>query len=208
MTDPITTGRRVLRVDASARFEGSNTRALTEALVRRLLDAGLASDVVERDLAREPLEFVDADWVGANLTPADARDARQRERLALSETLVEELFAADTVVIGAPIYNFGIPASLKAWIDLIARARRTFRYTEDGPVGLLRGKRAYVCASSGGTVVDGDKDFATPYLRHVLGFVGIDDVTVIAADRAMARGEEAMQSALAAIDAIVPSRAA
>jgi len=202
------TGARVLRIDSSARLEGSNTRALTTALVQRLLDTGTASEVVERDVGRHGPEFVDAAWVGANLTPADDRDDAQRSRLALSETLVEELFAADILVIGAPIYNFGIPAALKAWIDLVARARRTFRYTESGPEGLLAGRRAYVCTSSGGTAVDGDMDFATPYLRHALGFIGIDDVSVIAADRAMARGEEAMTSALAEVDSRVSERAA
>ena len=208
MTPTPPTGARVLRVDSSARLEGSNTRTLTGALVQRLLDTGAATDVIERDVAREPLPFVDAAWVGANLTPAETRDAAQRERLAQSEALVEELFAADFLVIGAPVYNFGVPAALKAWIDQIARARRTFRYTESGPEGLLVGKRAWVCTSSGGTAADGDMDFSTPYLRHVLGFVGIDDVTVIAADRAMARGDEAMDEALAEIASHVPERAA
>ena len=96
--------------------------------------------------------------------------------------LIAELKAADVVVIGAPIYNFGIPAALKAWVDMIARARKTFRYTSEGPEGLLKGKKAYVVIASGGMPVDSDMDFATPYLRQVLGFIGITDVEVIAAD--------------------------
>ena len=204
-TDPH--GANVLRVDASARREGSLTRTLTDAIVRRLSDVDPATRVIERDVSTG-LEFVDAAWVGANLTPADARTPAQIERLAFSETLVEELFAADTLVVGVPVYNFSVPASLKAWIDLVTRARRTFRYTEKGSEGLLSGRRAFLAVASGGTAVDGDADFATPWLRHMLGFVGIDDVTVIAADRAMARGDEAMSSALAAVDATIAGRAA
>jgi FMN-dependent NADH-azoreductase len=101
--------------------------------------------------------------------------------LALSDTLIEELEAADTIVIGMPIYNFGMPAALKAWIDLMARPKVTFAYTESGPVGLLNDKRAIVAVASGGVPVDSPADFATPHLRQVLRFVGIDDITVHAA---------------------------
>ncbi len=99
------------------------------------------------------------------------------------------------IVIGAPIYNFGVPATLKAWIDQIARARLTFRYTENGPQGLLTGKKAYILAATGGTEVGSAIDFATPWLKFVLGFIGITDVEVIAADRGMSRGDAARQHA-------------
>ena len=113
---------------------------------------------------------------------------------------------ADALVIGVPIYNFGIPAALKAWADMVVRARLTLRCTEQEPEGLLRGKRAYLAVASGGTAAGSAVDFATGYLRHVLGFLGIDDVEIIAADRAQARGPaDALNSALALIDALVPT---
>ncbi len=150
--------------------------------------------------------FVDAAWVDANFTPPEQRNEEQKAALAESDALVSELKAADVLVIGVPIYNFGIPAALKAWVDMVARARLTFRYTENGPVGLLQGKRAYLAVASGGTAVGSEIDFATGYLRHVLGFLGIDDVQIVAADRLMARGEEeAMREAHAQVDRLIPS---
>ncbi|MEM9054926.1 MAG: NAD(P)H-dependent oxidoreductase, partial [Pseudomonadota bacterium] len=101
-----------------------------------------------------------------------------------------------------PVYNFGVPAALKAWIDLVARARKTFKYTETGPVGLLEGKTAYVVIASGGTPSGAQIDFATPYVRHVLGFLGIHEVNVIAADQLMTAGEEKVETATAQIEAL------
>ena len=174
----------VLRIDASMRRDGSVTRDLTDKVIAQLD----GTNVVTRDLV-EGIDLIDPDWIGANFTdPADRTDAQQAA-LAKSDALVAELKAADVVVIGAPIYNFSVPAALKAWIDQICRARETFRYTENGPVGLLDGKRAIVLVASGGVPVDSPVDFMTPYLRHALGFVGIKDVTVIAADRL--NGEDA-----------------
>lgn len=186
----------VLRVDASARLDGSVSRRLADGLLAgldRCVD-GLA--IVHRDLARG-LPFVDADWIAANFTDPDAREAAQRQALAESDTLVAEVRAADVLVIATPIYNFGVPASLKAWIDQIARARLTFRYTERGPEGQLTGKKAYVLVATGGTAVGSEIDFATPWLRFVLGFLGITDVEVIAADQGMTRGEAAYETAVA-----------
>ncbi|MEM7499840.1 MAG: NAD(P)H-dependent oxidoreductase, partial [Pseudomonadota bacterium] len=147
--------KTVLHVDASMRREGSTTRALSAALTARLGPGR----VVRRDLA-EGLPLIDETWIGANVTDPAERSAAQEEALTLSETLIGEIEAADTLVIGVPIYNFGVPAAFKAWIDLVARARRTFRYTENGPVGLLEGKRAILVVASGGTEVDGGIDFA------------------------------------------------
>ena len=200
-TLPDMTTSTLLRIDASARRDGSSSRALVTRLVDGLVEAGTAGDVLRRDLA-DGVELLDEAWIGANVTPDAERTAGHLERLSGSDALVAELVRADTVVIGMPIYNFGPPAALKAWIDLIARARRTFRYSESGPVGLLENKRAYVVVTSGGTAVDSAIDFATPYLRHALGFVGIDDVTVIAADRQMAN-PDAVAAARSRIDALV-----
>ena len=141
-------------------------------------------------------------WVGANFTPDEARTAEQVQTLALSDTLIAELEAADTLVLGVPLYNFGVPAAFKAWIDLVARARKTFKYTENGPVGLLQDKKAYVVIASGGTKSGSEIDFATGYMRHLLGFLGITDVTFIAADQQMMHGEAQIEAARAEIDAL------
>src|SRR5512139_1509686 len=189
---------RVLRVDASARAEGSVTRQLADLMLRELDERVPGLSVARRDVAAG-LPFVDAAWVGANLTEPEARNAAQRQALAKSDQLVAEVMAADVLVIATPIYNFSVPASLKAWIDQIARARLTFRYTEHGPQGLLSGKKAYVLVATGGTEVGGAVDFATPWLKFVLGFLGIADVEVIAADRGMLRGDAARQHATARV---------
>jgi FMN-dependent NADH-azoreductase len=185
---------KVLRVDSSARPAGSVSRRLADALIEQLEISEGAVDLTVRDLAVEAPAFVDAAWVDANFTPAERRSEAQRAALAQSDALVAELKAADVLVVGVPIYNFGIPAALKSWVDMVARARLTFRYTENGPVGLLRGKRAFLVVASGGTSVGSEIDFATGYLRHVLGFFGIDDVEIIAADRVMPRGEETVMA--------------
>jgi len=198
---------RLLRIDASARHTGaagpSVTRELTDTLVSHLRDAADV-EIVVRDVSRG-LPLVDEAWVGANFTDAAERSPQQRAALARSDELVAELRAADVVVIGVHIYNFGIPAALKAWVDLVARARVTFRYTDAGVEGLLQGKRAVLVVASGGTPVGGDIDFASTYLRHVLGFLGISDVAVIAAERLMARGEEAVAGARLRIEELAAS---
>jgi FMN-dependent NADH-azoreductase len=186
--------KTLLHIDASARTEGSTTRSLSASVVARLAPAR----TIRRDLA-SPLPLIDEAWVGANFTPADQRDAVQRDILALSDQLVQELIEADTIVIGAPVYNFSVPASLKAWIDLVARAGLTFSYTETGPKGLLDGKRAIVVLASGGTPIGSEVDFASGYITHVLGFLGITDVVVIAADSMAVDPEAALTKAESAI---------
>lgn len=163
----------LLHIDASARTDGSVTRQLSSKIV-----AKLGGDVIRRDLGT-PLPLLNNDWLTANWTPEADRDALQNDTLALSDVLISELKAADTIVIGTPIYNFSIPAVLKAWIDLVARAGVTFRYSEQGPVGLLDGKRAVIAVASGGTPVGSEIDYATGYLTHVLGFLGITDVQIV-----------------------------
>ena len=186
----------VLHIDASARFAGSTTRQLTASIVEKL-----GGSVIRRDLT-EAIPQITEDWVGANFTPADQRSAAQQDVLALSDTLVAELRAADVIVIGVPVYNFGVPAALKAWVDQIGRAGETFRYTENGPVGLLEGKRAIIALATGGTPVGSDIDFASGYMRHIMGFVGITDVDVIAAEQVMADADKAIAGANAQIDAL------
>lgn len=188
----------ILHIDASARTDGSVTRDLSARLVAQYPKV----HVITRDLAAEPLPQITEDWVNANFTPAEARTDAQKETLALSDALVAEVQSADTLVIGLPIYNFGVPTAMKAWIDLIARAGLTFRYTENGPKGLLEGKRAIVAVASGGTKTGSEIDFATPYLQHVLGFVGITDVTVIAADQMSIDADASLARATAEIVAL------
>ena len=171
---------RILEISASGRRGQSVSRMLTAEVVDALERREGAVAVTRRDLA-DGVSQVDEDWITANFTPEDERSAAQNLALAESDALVAELQSADAIVIGSPIYNFGIPAALKAWVDMIARARLTFRYTADGPEGLLKGKKAYVIVPSGGVPIGSPMDFATPYLRHALGFVGITDVEFVAA---------------------------
>lgn len=170
--------KTILHIDASARRTGSATRDLSGQIIGHLG----AGRIIRRDLA-SPLPLLTEDWINANFTPADQRDEVQRDLLALSDELVSELQNADTIVIGLPIYNFSVPAAFKAWIDLVARVGLTFAYSETGPKGLLEGKRAVLAIASGGTEVGSEIDFATNYAKHVLGFIGIHDVDVIAADK-------------------------
>ncbi|MEX0351431.1 MAG: FMN-dependent NADH-azoreductase [Paracoccaceae bacterium] len=187
----------ILHIDASARLQNSTTRDLSERIVRALG----ANRIIRRDLAT-PLPLITETWVEANFTPAEDRDPVQRDVLSLSDSLVEEVKRADTIVIGLPIYNFSVPAAFKAWLDLIARAGLTFKYSENGPVGLLQGKRAVLAVASGGTAVGSDYDFATGYARHVLGFIGITDVEIVAADQMAIDANAALASAHKAIDAL------
>ncbi len=172
----------ILHIDASATSSGSQSRAASAALVQSLDP----QTVIYRDLTANPLPFVTEDWVKARLVPADARTDAENAALALSDTLIAELQAADTIVIGMPLYNFGMPANLKAWIDLIARPQVTFRYTENGPVGLLEDKTAHVAFASGGVPMAAPADFATPHMRVVLNFIGITDVTFAPAAEVLA----------------------
>ncbi|QMU58380.1 MAG: FMN-dependent NADH-azoreductase [Boseongicola sp.] len=188
---------KILRIDASARREGSVTRELNDHIIERFRANGDAA-VTTRDLT-EALPQVTETWIGANFTPADDRNPGQHEVLSQSDGLIEELKSADIVLIGLPIYNFGMPAALKAWIDLVARAGVTFQYTENGPKGLLEGKRAIVSVASGGTETGSDWDFATGYLRHVLSFIGITDVLFVSADKMAIEPETTLKSAHAAI---------
>ncbi len=185
---------RVLKVSASGRDAGSVTRQLSADLVAALEDRHGDIEVIDRNVARG-VPFVDEDWIAANFTPEESRTESQREVLSHSDALVAELKQADILVIATPIYNFSIPASLKAWIDMVARARKTFRYTDNGPEGLLRDKKTYVVVASGGVGVGSAVDFATPYLRHMLSFIGIEDVEVIAAEKLNSQAEEAMDAA-------------
>ncbi|MEO1746336.1 MAG: NAD(P)H-dependent oxidoreductase [Pseudomonadota bacterium] len=187
----------ILSVQSSARVEGSHSRALSAKLIDKLSTVG-EHTVTHRDLNKH-LPLLNEQWLGANWTPAGERSAEQNETLQLSSTLIEEVKAADVLVIGVPIYNFAVPGALKAWIDLIARAGETFQYSEQGPKGLLEGKKAYVVVASGGVPIDSPVDFATPYMRQILNFIGITDITVIGADGLVMNEEAGLKKASDAI---------
>ena len=174
----------ILHITASIRGDESVSNALGNRLVEGLAAKNGAS-VTRRDLSANDLPYVSAERFAANLTPAADRTPAQAELAAIADALIAELQAADTIVIASPIYNFGVPATLKAWADLVARAGTTFKYTETGPVGLLEGKKAYLAIASGGTPVGSDIDFMSRWLIFFLGFIGITDVEVVAADGIM-----------------------
>ena len=170
--------RTILRIDASMRRQKSVSRMLADEMVAALGGRKSSVNVVNRDLAAG-IGIVNAAWIEAERTSEENRTSDQRALLTQSDALVAELQAADDIVIATPIYNFSVPAALKAWIDLICRDKITFMYENDSPRGLLSNKRAIVVVTSGGTLAGKDIDFTTSYIRHILGFIGVDDVTMI-----------------------------
>jgi FMN-dependent NADH-azoreductase len=193
---------QVLEVSASGRRADSVSRMLTQDIITALESRETTLSLTRRDLS-DGVNHVDEAWINANFTPEEQRTPEQRAVLAESDELVAELRRADVIVIGAPIYNFGIPAALKAWIDMIARARLTFRYTDTGPEGLLKDKKAYIVIASGGVPVDSAVDFATPYLRQALTFVGISDIEIIAADQLNSKAEQSVDAARSRIGTLI-----
>lgn len=180
----------ILHITASIRSDAESvSRQLGQSIVDGLA-AKSGAGVTTRDLAANDLPFVSAERFAANLTPAAERTPEQAELAAIADQLIAELQAADTIVIATPVYNFGPPASLKAWADLVARAGTTFQYTANGPEGLLKGKKAYLAIATGGTPVGADFDFMSRWLTFFLGFLGVTDVEIVAADGIMGAGAE------------------
>ncbi|XOV82365.1 MAG: FMN-dependent NADH-azoreductase [bacterium] len=192
---------QLLRVDASMRQVGSHSRTLTDKLVHKLVEKQSYS-VITRDLAAG-VPMVNEAWIAANFTAAEARSSEHKAALAASDALVAELRAAAVVVIGLPIYNFGVPAAFKAWIDMVTRAKETFEYTVTGPRGLLEGKSAYVVLTSGGTALGSAADFVSPWLKHVLAFIGIEDLQVIDASAVLFDEAGVLARAQAQIDTVL-----
>jgi len=171
----------ILRLDASANVSGSSSKKLGDQLIAALSKAN-AIELNTRDL-NQSLSFIDETWVGANFTPETERNDLQKQRLAFSDSLIEELQQTDHIVLTTPMYNFGVPASLKAWIDLICRAGVTFQYTSEGPVGLLIDKQVDIIVTTGGVPLGSPMDFLSNYLKQVFGFIGIEGINIIAADQ-------------------------
>jgi FMN-dependent NADH-azoreductase len=185
----------ILQVNSSARREGSQSTRLANEIVRRLRDANPDATVTVRDLTTNPHPVLDEIALGALFTPASQRSAEQRARVGLDDALIAEVQAADVVVLGVPMYNFGVPAQLKNWIDAIARAGVTFRYTEKGPEGLLAGKKVYVALARGGKYRNTPADTQVPYLSTVLGFLGMTDLRFVFAE-GLAMGPDAERAAI------------
>ncbi|WP_371395333.1 FMN-dependent NADH-azoreductase [Fretibacter rubidus] len=169
---------RILRIDSSARYNQSKSRERADILLKHLSREDGDITVTVRDVAKG-LPFVDHKWVSAKGVPEDDLSESQRETLALSYELIDEIKRNDTILITCPIYNYQIPASLKAWIDLVILPQRTVKMTDDGLVGMLNNKRAVILFASSGTEIGSDIDFASPYLIHILNFMGIKDVTIL-----------------------------
>lgn len=192
---------RILVIDSAATGDQSVSHKLTDALVQKLAARRDDIEIIRRDIGADPIPHLHAATVVAIRT-GEATTDEARAALSLSDRLVVELAAADIVVIGAPMYNFGIPSTLKAWFDHVLRARVTFRYTEAGPEGLMKGKRAIVVESRAGFYSEGPMaalDSQEPHLRTLLGFMGIDDVTFVRAEK-LAFGPEAAAASLASAD--------
>lgn len=193
----------LLIVNSSPRST-SVSRRLTEHVAEQWQDSNPGGRVIRRDLAAEPLPYLTEPWIQASYTPAPQLSSEQQQTLALSDLLIAELQAADLIVLGVPMHNFSIPASLKAWIDLIVRAGKTFKYGEKGAQGLLSSnKRVLIIVSRGGSYGQDSPsfaaDFQVPYLKHMLAFVGLTEVTVIDADKQAFGAEAAQQSVAGAI---------
>ena len=189
----------VLRLESSIRKDSSVSRQLTSEFIAAWKANHPNDRVVERDLAANPAPHLTEQTFGAVFTPPGQRSEAQSRDAALADELIQELLAADVLVIGAPMYNLSVSSALKAWIDHVARAGVTFRYTEKGPVGLATGKKAYVFTARGGVYSHGparSMDFHETYLRGVLGFLGISDLTFVHTE-GLAMGEEVASRAIA-----------
>jgi FMN-dependent NADH-azoreductase len=195
----------ILFVSSSAR-RSSYSNQVAYALLQRLEDSDPGAEVTVRDLAKSPLPHIDEEFVTATRGPGGPQTDVQKAIAARSDALVDELIAADTVVIAAPMINFTIPTTLKTWIDYIARAGRTFSYSQSGPKGLVTGKRVFLVVARGGVYSDKKQfDFQLPYLLHVLAFLGMTDVEVIDVEGTAfgpQAAERAVAAALAAVETV------
>jgi len=193
----------ILFVSSSPRGAESYSHQIARRIVDDIKAGHSAAKVVVRDVAKDPLPHVGEAFVTGRLLPPEKRGPSEAKALAVSDALVDELSAADVIVLAVPMHNFGLPSSLKAWIDHIVRPGRTFSYSEKGPQGLLKGKKAIVVVSRGGVYSDGPMkkfDFQESYLRSVLGFIGITDVQVVRVE-GVAMGEDAVKGAIASAKA-------
>lgn len=203
--------RTILHIDSSARRQDSASRELGRRFIDQWKTHHPEDRVVARDLAADPVPHLDETLLAALFSPTESRTPEMAEAAERADGLIEELLASDVVVIGVPMYNFGIPSTLKAYIDHVAQAGRTFRYTEQGPEGLVTGRPLYLLSARGGVYDDSPMDHQTAYLRTVFGFLGFEQIHEVQA-QGLAMGavgtEQAMADADRAIERLVPARAA
>ncbi|MEI6559750.1 MAG: NAD(P)H-dependent oxidoreductase [Rhodospirillaceae bacterium] len=193
---------KLLHVDSSPQGTASVTRQLTAAMVKAWAETRPGLDVIRRDLAGQPPDHLTAELLQVvKFRSLESLSPRQQAELTLTDALVDEFLAADLVVIGAPMYNFSVPTQLKAWLDRIAQAGRTFRYSEKGPVGLAGGRKVIIASARGGryagTPMESALDHQEAYLRAVLGFLGVTDIAIVRAE-GVSMGPEARAQALEA----------
>jgi len=197
---------RILQLNSSIHGSGGQSSRLAGELANELA-RHRDGNLVVRDLALDPVPHLTEARFTAFTTPAAERTLEQQRTVAESDALIDELRRADVLVIGLPMYNFGVPSTLKAWMDHVARAGVTFRYTPEGPVGLLRGKRAYVIATRGGRHAGTPRDLQSGFVRQFLHFIGIEDVEFIYAE-GLALGGDARLAAVEAVTARIGQLAA
>lgn len=198
---------KILQINASARSAGANSTRLADSITARLKEQNPAALVELRDLASAPHPVLDDAALTALFTPAESRTDDQVARVALDDALIAQVQSVDAIVLGVPMYNFGVPVQLKTWLDAIARAGVTFRYTENGPEGLLKGKKVYVALARGGKYRDTPADSQVPYLKTIFGFLGLTDVEFIYAE-GLAMGAEGAEQAFAAAEAQIDALSA
>lgn len=191
---------KILQINSSARRTGGNSTRLADSIVGRLRANTPDVALMIRDLAHQPHPVLDEAALGALYTPVEQRTTEQAQRVALDDALIAEVMEADVIVLGVPMYNLGVPVQLKCWIDAIARAGTTFRYTDKGPEGLIKGKKVYVALARGGRYRGTAIDAQVPYLKAVLGFLGMSDVQFIYAE-GLNMGEEAARQGFAEAEA-------
>ncbi|TPK02320.1 FMN-dependent NADH-azoreductase [Mesorhizobium sp. B2-5-9] len=195
----------ILLVTSSPRGAASHSTRIATEFAQKLLAADPSNTLVVRDLVANPLPHIDADYATGIYTPADARTPRQCEVVGVSDVVLDELFAAHTVILATGFINFNISSTLKSWVDHVARSGKSFAYGENGPKGLVTGKKVYIVLASGGIYSEGAAvqfDHAVPYLRSVLGFIGMTDVDVIRIE-GVSKGPDAVDAALAKATATV-----
>jgi len=191
--------KQILRIDASANTSTSDSKMLGDKLTEKFQQSNPNVQIYQRNL-NHGLSFINEHWVNANVTPADQRTIEQKQLLKLSDTLIAELQQADRIIITTPMYNFGVPATLKAWIDLVCRAGVTFQYTNEGPVGLLKNKQVDIIITTGGVPLQSPVDFVSDYLKQVFHFIGIEHITLISADQMAVDAPTSLKKAQQQID--------
>lgn len=195
--------KQILYVKSSVFGDDGVSSQLSRKLLEQLQRDDTASEVTVRDLVEQPLPHLSLDYLNALGAEPGERNTEQKELVAMGDKVIDEVSAADVIVVAAPMYNFSVPSTLKAWIDYLARAGATFRYTDSGPQGLLSGKRVFIVTTRGGQHRGQDSDVETPYLKNYFNFLGLDDIEFIFAEGLnMAQREEGIKAAREHIEAI------